>query len=160
MELNSSKTFPFSMETAWKALHQPAKLDVEPGSQVKEISDTTWEAHNEESGSVTVYTAEFDEEAKKVSIDGASNKKHEHDHIYLSLNEADSDSVRLDVKIEINTGVHFIAKALGALIAKPAQEIISRHIFHNFEALCTGGETKSMTQDELKELAKKEYEKK
>ena len=47
------------------------------------------------------------------------------------------------VKIKLlYTGIHFVAKALGTLIAKPAQEIISKHIYHNFEALCTGQEKK------------------
>lgn len=159
MKLNSSKEFTVSMETAWQALHQPGRLDVEPGSTVKLISDTEWEARNSDSGSVTVYTASFDEENKKVVIEGASNKKHDHDFIYLTLTEAADDKVKLDIEVKINTGAHFVAKALGALIAKPAQEIISRHIYHNFEALCTGGETKSMTPEELKKLAKEKYEK-
>ena len=37
MNLSSTKEFPFSMETAWAALHKPAMLDVEPGSEVKVI---------------------------------------------------------------------------------------------------------------------------
>lgn len=40
MKLNSTKDFPFSMETGWKALHSPASLDVEPGSTVEVLSDT------------------------------------------------------------------------------------------------------------------------
>ena len=159
MKLNSSKNFAVSMETAWEALHQPGRLDVEPGSTVKMISDTQWEAHNSDSGSVTVYTASFDDENKKVTIEGASNKKHDHDFIYLTLTEVSDDKVQLEIKIEINTGAHFVAKALGALIAKPAQEIISRHIYQNFEALCAGEETKTMTAEELKSLAKEKYEK-
>ena len=46
MKLNSTKEFPFSIDVAWAALHQPAKLDVEPGAEVHEISDTKWEAHS------------------------------------------------------------------------------------------------------------------
>ena len=42
MKLNSTKEFPFSIDVAWAALHQPAKLDVEPGAEVHEISDTKW----------------------------------------------------------------------------------------------------------------------
>lgn len=159
MKLSSSKKFYFSMDVAWEALHKASQLDVEPGSTVKVISDTQWEAHSEESGSVTVYTASFDEAEKKVVIEGTSQKKHEHDFIYLTLIPLDDQEVQLDIEVQINTGVHFIAKALGALIAKPAQEIISKHIYHNFEALCTGQETKTMTSEELKELAKKHYEK-
>ena len=40
MDLRSSKKFPFSAETAWKALHQTSRLDVEPGTVIKDISDT------------------------------------------------------------------------------------------------------------------------
>lgn len=157
MKLNSSKEFSFSMEIAWKALHQPARLDVEPGSTVKEISDIEWEAHNADAGSVTKYTASFDEAGKKVVIEGVSNKKHDHDFIYLTLSQTGENQVKLDIEVEINTGVHFLAKALSVLIAKPAQEIISKHIYHNFEALCTGGQTKTMTAEELKIMAKEQY---
>lgn len=157
MKLNSSKEFAISMETAWKALHQTSRLDVEPGSTVTDISDVQWEAHNDDTGSVTTYTASFNEEEKKVSIEGVSNKKHDHDFIFLTLAEAGADKVRLDIEVEINTGMHFLAKALGVLIAKPAQEIISKHIYHNFEALCMGGQTKTMTAEELKTLAKEKY---
>ena len=151
MKSSSSKKFHFSMDVAWEALHKASQLDVEPGSTVKVISDTQWEAHNEESDSVTVYTASFDEAEKKVVIEGTSQKKHEHDFIYLTLIPLDDQEVQLDIEVQINTGVHFIAK--------PAQEIISKHIYHNFEALCTGQETKTMTSEELKDLAKKRYEK-
>lgn len=33
MKFSTVKEFPFSMETAWKALQDPAKLDVEPGQK-------------------------------------------------------------------------------------------------------------------------------
>ena len=32
MKFSTVKEFPFSMETAWKALQDPAKLDVEPST--------------------------------------------------------------------------------------------------------------------------------
>lgn len=35
MTLSNTKEFPFSMETAWAALHKPAMLDVEPGAEVR-----------------------------------------------------------------------------------------------------------------------------
>ena len=126
MKLSSSKKFHFSMDVAWEALHKTSQLDVELGSTVKVIFDTQWEAHNEEFDSVTVYTASFDESEKKGLIEGSSHKKHEHDFIYLTLISLDDQEVQLDIEVQINTGVHFIAKALGALIAKPAQEIISK----------------------------------
>ena len=128
MDLRSSKEFPFSAETAWKALHQTSRLDVEPGTVIKDISDTEWETYNSETGSQTKYVAEFDDENRRVTI-------------------------------EINTGTHFLAKALGAMIAKPAQEIISRHIYQNFEALCTGAGTRTMSSDDLKAEAAKVYKK-
>lgn len=159
MNLKCSKEFPFSMETAWKALQKPGRLDVEPGTTMKEISDTEWETYNSETDARTTYTASFDEKSRKVIIEGAGNKKHDHDFIYFTLTEISGESVKLDLEIEINTGTHFIAKALGALISKPAGEIMSRHIFRNFEALCTGGETRTMTSEELRDAAKKVYEK-
>lgn len=158
MHLNSSKEFPYSMDVAWKALHTPSSLDVEPGSKVTVISDNKWEAHNDDAGTITVYTASFDEDAKKVTIEGESNKKKDHDFIYLTLTEVDANTVKFDIEVVIDTGMHFLAKALGALIAKPTQEILCRHIYHNFQALCTGGETKTMSSDELKTIAKKHYE--
>ena len=82
-----------------------------------------------------------------------------HDHIYLTLTQPSDDHIQLEIQIEISTGVHFIAKALGALIAKPTQEIVCRHIFQNFEALCTGGDTKTLSQDDLSDMAKKYYSK-
>ncbi len=159
MELKSSKEFPFSPEVAWKALHQTSRLDVEPGTVIKDISDTEWETYNSETGSQTKYTATFDDENRRVTIEGASNKKRNHDFIYLTVKEIAEERVELTLEIEINTGAHFIAKALGAMIAKPAQEIISRHIYKNFEALCTGGETKTMSSADLKAEAEKVYKK-
>lgn len=159
MHLTSSKKFHYSMDIAWNALCKVNQLDVEPGSKVKVISDTKWIATNAETQSETVYTATLDEVAKKVTIEGVSNKKHDHDFIYLILVPLDDQQVQLDIEVNIHTGVHVIAKALGALIAKPAQEIMCKHIYHNFEALCTGQKTKTMTSDELKEIAKKHYEK-
>lgn len=159
MKLSSTKEFPFSMENAWAALHKPAMLDVEPGSEVQVISDVKWEAHNNDAGTVTTYTASFDEENKILIIDSISNVNPHHDSMYLTLKEIDSEKVSLDIRIEINTGVHLIAKALGAIFAKPMQEIICRHIYHNFEALCTGKETKRMSKDELDDIAKKTIEK-
>ena len=48
MKFSTVKEFPFSMETAWKALQDPAKLDVEPGTEVRIISPTKWEVINDE----------------------------------------------------------------------------------------------------------------
>lgn len=160
MKLESTKAFPFSMETAWAALHKPAMLDVEVGSEVRVISDTTWEAHNKDSGTVTAYSASFDEENKVLIIDGVSSVDGHHDHMYLTLTELAPDRVSLEIVIEINTGLHLIAKALGALLAKPMQSIITKHIYHNFEALCTGQETRRMSKAELDDIAKKTFERK
>lgn len=160
MKLHGAKEFPFSLETGWAALHAPAKLDVEPGSRVEVLSDTEWLAYGESNGrevSCTRYTASFDEEKKTVSIEGKSDQKAKHDYIDLTLTETSAGHIQLNIQIEINTGVHFIAKALGALIAKPAQEIVCKHIFRNFEALCSGGATKTMTQEELSHMAKQYY---
>ena len=162
MKLHGTKEFPYSLETGWAALHSPAKLDVEPGSRVEVPSDTEWLAHNETNGkevSCTHYIASFDEEKKQVIIESKSDQKMDHDHIYLTLTQPSDDHIQLEIQIEISTGVHFIAKALGALIAKPTQEIVCRHIFQNFEALCTGGDTKTLSQDDLSDMAKKYYSK-
>lgn len=74
MKFSTVKEFPFSMETAWKALQDPAKLDVEPGTEVRIISPTKWEAINDDVGSVSTYWATFDEENKIVKIESTSNK--------------------------------------------------------------------------------------
>ena len=156
MKLNSTKDFPFSMETGWKALHSPASLDVEPGSTVEVLSDTEWNTRAKGSDgrelSCNHYTASFDEAQHRVTIEINSDKKVNHDFIYLSLSEA-SGGVSLNVEMDIHTGVHLIARTLGNLFAKPMQEIIMRHIFHNFEALCSGKETKTMSQEELSSQA-------
>lgn len=160
MKFSTVKEFPFSMETVWKALQDPAKLDVEPGTEVRIISPTKWEAINDDVGSVSTYWATFDEENKIVKIESTSNKKHDHDFIYFKLKELSDNEVSLEMDVEINTGVHLIAKALSKLIEKPTKNIMSKHVYHNFEALCLGKETKKMTQEELKAAAQKEYEKK
>ena len=160
MTLSNTKEFPFSMETAWAALHKPAMLDVEPGAEVKVISDTKWEAHNDEAKTVNTYTASFDDEKKVLTIECASSAKAGHDFTYLTLKELDAQKVSLEIRIEINTGVHLMAKALGAVFAKPMQDIMCKHIYHNFEALCKGTETKRMSKAELDDFAKKTFEKK
>lgn len=42
MKFSTVKEFPFSMETAWNALQDPAKLDLEPGTKLNIISSTKW----------------------------------------------------------------------------------------------------------------------
>ena len=89
-----------------------------------------------------------------VTIEGISDQKSSHDFIYLTLREVSPEEVELEISVEINTGMHLIAKALGALFSKPMEQIMCRHIYQNFEALCEGKETKRMSQEELNDRAK------
>lgn len=158
MKFKHEQTFPFTMDTAWKALHKPSSLDVSPGSEVTVISDVEWTAQtigsNEKVLTTTHYTASFDDEEKQVTIEGISDTKKGHDFIYLTLEEVSSEESKLMIEVEINTGIHFIAKAVGALLSKPMEQIMCKHIYQNFEALCTGKETKRMSKEELDAHAK------
>lgn len=158
MKFKHEQTFPFTMDTAWKALHKPSSLDVSPGSEVTVISDVEWTAQtigsNEKVLTTTHYTATFDDEEKRVTIEGISDTKKGHDFIYLILEEVSPEESKLIIEVEINTGIHFIAKAVGALLSKPMEQIMCKHIYQNFEALCTGKETKRMSKEELDAHAK------
>ncbi len=158
MRFKHEKEFTFTMDTAWKALHKPSSLDVSPGSEVTVISDTEWTSKTTGSDNKTLtathYSAGFDEEKKQVTIEGVSDNKKGHDFIYLTLEEVSAESVKLIIEVEINTGAHFIAKAVGAVLSKPIEQIMCRHIYQNFEALCTGAETKRMSKEELDDHAK------
>lgn len=158
MKFKHEQTFPFTMDTAWKALHKPSSLDVSPGSEVTVISDVEWTAQtigsNEKVLTTTHYTATFDDEEKRVTIEGISDTKKGHDFIYLILEEVSPEGSKLIIEVEINTGIHFIAKAVGALLSKPIEQIMCKHIYQNFEALCTGKETKRMSKEELDAHAK------
>lgn len=163
MKFSNAKKFRCSMETGWKALHSPASLDVAPGSRVTVVSDVEWKAETAGSdgrtAAVTNYTASFDEEKKVATIEGISDQKSSHDFIYLTLREVSPEEVELEISVEINTGMHLIAKALGALFSKPMEQIMCRHIYQNFEALCEGKETKRMSQEELNDRAKNIFSK-
>ena len=159
MKFITAKEFPFSMETAWNALQDPVKLDLEPGADIKVISLSKWEAINEETKSVSTYWATFYEEKKMVKVESSSSKKHDHDFMYFKLHEIADDRVSLEIDVEINTGVHLVAKALAKLIEIPTKNIMSKHLYSNFEALCLGKETKHLSKDELKQLADQEYTK-
>lgn len=163
MKLTSSKEFSVSMETAWKALQKPSSLDISPGSEVTVISDTEWTAKTAGTDGRELtesrYTATFDEEKKMVIIEGVSDSKRSHDFIYLTLTETASDKVTLGIEVEINTGMHLIAKALGEIFLRPMEKIMCGHIYQNFEALCAGKETKRMSRDELDARAKDELSK-
>ena len=158
MKFKHEQTFPFTMDTAWKALHKPSSLDVSPGSEVTVISDVEWTAQtigsNEKVLTTTHYTATFDDEEKRVTIEGISDTKKGHDFIYLILEEVSPEESKFIIEVEINTGIHFIAKAVGALLSKPMEQIMCKHIYQNFEALCTGKETKRMSKEELDSHAK------
>lgn len=157
MKFTSSKEFSFPMETAWQALHKTSSLDVSPGSEVTVISDSEWQTRLENSKgdpAVTKYSASYDEEKKIVTIEGVSDQKKGHDFIYLTLEEVADESVKLSIEVEIDTGMHLIAKALGAVFLKPMEQIMCRHIYKNFEALCSGKEAKRMSKDELDHQAK------
>ncbi len=158
MRFKHEQTFPFTIDTAWKALHKPSSLDISPGSEVTVISDTEWTTQaigsDEKVLTTTHYTAAFDDEEKRVIIEGISDTKKGHDFIYLTLEEVSSKESKLIIEVEINTGIHFIAKAVGALLSKPMEEIMCKHIYQNFEALCTGKETKRMSKEELDSHAK------
>lgn len=162
MELTNTRVFPFEPAAAWEALHKASSLDVEPGAKVTVISDTEWTAKTVDAAgkelSVTTYTASFDDEKKIVTIEGVSNKKHDHDFIYLTLTREDDTHVSLKIDVEINLGVHLLARALAPFVMKHAQKIITEQIFGNFEALCTGKETKAMSSEELDAWAKKTAE--
>lgn len=158
MRFKHEQAFPFTMDTAWKALHKPSSLDVSPGSEVTVISDTEWTSKALDSNgkvlTTTHYSATFDDKEKRVTIEGISETKKGHDFIYLTLGEVSSEELKLIIEVEINTGIHFIAKAVGALLAKPMEQIMCKHIYQNFEALCTGKETKRMSKEELDSHAK------
>ena len=158
MRFRHEKEFSFTKDTAWKALHKPASLDVSPGSDVTVASDTEWTATtitaDKKVSTTTHYCATFDEDKKQVIIEGVSDNKRGHDFIYLTLEEVSAEKVRLIIEVEINTGVHFIAKAVGALLSKPIEQIMCKNIYQNFEALCTGKETKRMSKEELAAEAK------
>lgn len=158
MKFKHEQTFPFTMDTAWKALHKPSSLDIAPGSEVTVISDTEWTTQaigsDQKVLTTTHYTAAFNDEEKRVTIEGISDTKKGHDFIYLTLEAVSSEELKLIIEIEINTGIHFIAKAVGALLSKPMEQIMCRHIYQNFEALCTGKETKRMSKEELDSHAK------
>ncbi len=158
MKFKHEQTFPFTMDTAWKALYKPSSLDVSPGSEVTVISDVEWTAQtigsNEKVLTTTHYTATFDDEEKRVTIEGISDTKKGHDFIYLILEEVSPEESKFIIEVEINTGIHFIAKAVGALLSKPMEQIMCKHIYQNFEALCTGKETKRMSKEELDAHAK------
>lgn len=158
MRFKHEQTFPFAMETAWKALHKPSSLDVSPGSEVTVTSDTEWTTQTLGSDgkvlTTTHYTATFNDEEKRVTIEGVSDTKRGHDFIYLTLEEVSPEGSKLIIEVEINTGIHFIAKAVGALLSKPMEQIMCKHIYQNFEALCTGKETKRMSKEELDSHAK------
>lgn len=158
MRFKHAQTFPFTIDTAWKALHKPSSLDISPGSETTVTSDTEWTTQTIGSDkkvlTTTHYTAAFDDEEKRVTIEGISDTKRGHDFIYLTLEEVSSEESKLIIEVEINTGIHFIAKAVGALLSKPMEQIMCRHIYQNFEALCTGKETKRMSTEELDSHAK------
>lgn len=158
MKITNAKEFPYTMDTAWKALHKPSSLDVSPGSVVTVISDTEWKGETVDNTGKAIstehYTSSFDEEKKMVTIEGVSDKKRGHDFIYLTLTELAADKVKLEIDVEIPTGVHLISKVVGSLLEKPMEKIICRHIFRNFERLCEGKEPKRMTQEEITEQGK------
>lgn len=158
MRFKHEQTFPFTIDAAWKALHKPSSLDISPGSEVNVISDTEWTAQTIGSDgkalTTTHYTATFDDDEKRVTIEGISDTKKGHDFTYLILEEVSSEELKLIIEVEINTGIHFLAKAVGALLSKPMEQIMCRHIYQNFEALCTGKETKRMSKEELDSHAK------
>lgn len=122
------------------------------------ISDTEWTAKttssNEKTNVTTHYTSTFDEAKKQVIIEDVSDTKREHDYIYLTVTEVSASEVTLTIEVEINTGVHLLAKAVGAFFSKPMEKIMTKHIYQNFEALCTGNETKIMSKEELDAHAK------
>lgn len=158
MRFRHEQTFPFTVDTAWKALHKPSSLDISPGSEVTVISDTEWTTQTIGSDdkvlTTTHYTAAFDDDEKRVTIEGISDTKRGHDFIYLTLEKVSSEELKLIIEVEINTGIHFIAKAVAALLSKPMEQIMCKHIYQNFEALCTGKETKRMSKEELDSHAK------
>lgn len=159
-----TKTFPYSMEVAWKALHKSSELDVDSGSRIEKISDDEWDSYllNSEGEDIskTHFSTTYDESIHKVTIEGVSNKKHEHDFIYLTLSEIDEQHVSLNIDIEISTGIHMIAHLLLNVLGSHMKKILADGIFENFDALCSGKATKRKNQKELSEIAETEISKK
>lgn len=163
MEMSKTKSFDFSMDTAWEALHKASSLDVEPGAKVEVISDVEWKARTHDQHgkeiSCTHYTASFDDAEKVVTIEGVSSVKKVHDYIYLRLSGESAGQVSLKIDIEINLGLNLIARAIAPMVKKHSEELITKQIFGNFEALCKGEATNALTQEELDVYAKDAVEK-
>ena len=139
MSMKASKTFSYSMDVAWQALHRTSEIEIEENATIGQIDETTWIARVQEDGdgtaSVSTYHATFDEAEHIVRIEGTNPNNDDRDHLILTLTEA-AGGVELTAELQFDFGLNLFARAATKLFGKIALEAMSERIFTSFDKLC------------------------
>lgn len=136
----------------WAAMRQTGKLDIMGGQKVIElISDADWTCRTDEHHTVHC-TAEFDDEARTVTVTSKSTAKRVEDTTVLSAREEDGKT-RVTVTSIIRGGA--IVSGMLKLMGKGSVEKVNKRIVANIAAIARGDSAHQMTSEEISEIAGK-----
>lgn len=142
---------PYSIEEVWQALKHAADLDVAGGQEIVErVSDAEWTTALDERHS-TRCTAAYDEAARRMDVTMDSTAKHENDTTSISLASVDAGT---EVTVEQTVRGNFVVMKMLQLVGVGALDKVAGSIVSNIEALCSGGETRRMSTEDLEAYAK------
>ena len=141
----------YSIEEVWQALKHAADLDVAGGQEIVErVSDAEWTTALDERHS-TRCTAAYDEAARRMDVTMDSTAKHENDTTSISLASVDAGT---EVTVEQTVRGNFVVMKMLQLVGVGALDKVAGSIVSNIEALCSGGETRRMSTEDLEAYAK------
>ena len=124
--------------------------EVELEEIVERVSDAEWTTALDERHS-TRCTAAYDEAARRMDVTMDSTAKHENDTTSISLASVDAGT---EVTVEQTVRGNFVVMKMLQLVGVGALDKVAGSIVSNIEALCSGGETRRMSTEDLEAYAK------
>ena len=94
---------------------------------------------------------DYDEAARRMDVTMDSTAKHENDTTSISLASVDAGT---EVTVEQTVRENFVVMKMLQLVGVGALDKVAGSIVSNIEALCSGGETRRMSTEDLEAYAK------
>ncbi len=134
---------PYPLEAVWEALAGGQEV-------VERVSAAEWTVALDEHHA-THCTAAYDAAAHRMDVTMDSTAKHEDDTTSIILAPVDAGT---EVTVEQTVRGNFVVMKMLQFVGAGALDKVADSIISNIEALCSGGETRRMSADDLDEYAK------
>jgi hypothetical protein len=141
-----TRTIPCSLDDVWAAMHRTADLAITDGWQtIERISDSAWVG--ELQGKKATCETSFDAATRSAQVTmHNSMKRNTVDTTLLQAKPADGGT-EVTVVTTIRGGA--VTMFMMRLTGEGALDKLGQNIISNIEALCTGGDARGLSPDEL-----------